>query len=65
MDDITMKMSELYQAFPEQIKSLQESYTRFWEMLTMDEFRQMIDELSKEEKNADKNPEILLDANVR
>ncbi|KAI8578404.1 hypothetical protein K450DRAFT_247745 [Umbelopsis ramanniana AG] len=65
MDDITMKMSELYQAFPEQIKSLQESYTRFWELLTMDEFRQMMEEVSKEEENADKNPEILLDASVR
>ncbi|KAI9286677.1 acyl transferase/acyl hydrolase/lysophospholipase [Umbelopsis sp. AD052] len=65
MDDITMKMSELYQAFPEQIKSLQESYTRFWEMLTMDEFRQMMEEVSQNEKNAVKNPEILLDANVR
>jgi hypothetical protein len=65
IDSITMKVSELYNAFPDQIKSLKESYTRIWDLVTIDEFRQMMDEISKRDESPEYNPEILMHASVR
>ncbi|KAJ2964089.1 hypothetical protein NQZ79_g933 [Umbelopsis isabellina] len=65
LDNITGKMSQLYAEFPNQINSLRESYNRFWDMLTMDDFRKMIDEIREAEKDPSIHPEITRDASVR
>lgn len=65
LDNITGKMSQLYAEFPNQINSLKESYYRFWDMLTMDEFRKIIDEIREAEKDPSIHPEITRDAFVR
>ncbi|KAM3584306.1 hypothetical protein VKS41_003130 [Umbelopsis sp. WA50703] len=65
LDNITDKMSQLYTEFPNQINSLKESYKRFWDMLTMDEFRNMIDEIRLADKDVRIHPEIARDAVVR
>lgn len=58
-------LEDLYPKFERQIENLKESYTWFWNFLSLDEFRAVIDETRKEDADASLNPEIEWEARVR
>ncbi|KAI9271702.1 acyl transferase/acyl hydrolase/lysophospholipase [Phascolomyces articulosus] len=65
LEDWTEKMTQLYPAFESQLESMRETYEQFWNFLSMDEFRKIVEESRREDLDATLHPEITLDAEVR
>ncbi|KAI9273032.1 acyl transferase/acyl hydrolase/lysophospholipase [Phascolomyces articulosus] len=63
--DFEETVEKLYPGLAAQLNTMRESYARFWDFLTMDEFRQMVEMAEKETMDTKCHPEVALDATVR
>lgn len=59
------KMAELYPAFTSQFDQIRESYSKFWDFLTLGEFREMLERTAAEYRDPRCHPELAMDASVR
>lgn len=65
VEEINVKMAELYPQFTSQFNHLREGYAQMWDYLTMEEFRKIVEEIKQEEKDPRLYPEMNKDATVR
>lgn len=65
VEAINSKMLDLYPQFASQLTHLREGYEKMWEYLTMEDFRKIVDEITKEAHDPTKFPELDKDAIVR
>jgi hypothetical protein len=65
VEDINVKLNELYPQFTLQFNHLREGYAKMWDYLTMEEFRKIVEEIKLEEKDPRLYPEMNKDATVR
>ena len=65
LEELTERMTNLYPAFASQMESMRQTYEQFWNFLSMDEFRRIVEESQREDLDASLHPEIMLDAEVR
>ncbi|KAI9488610.1 acyl transferase/acyl hydrolase/lysophospholipase [Zychaea mexicana] len=63
--EVEETISRLYPALATQMENIRESYAKFWDFLTMDEFRHMVETAEKEAKDPMLHPEVDKDAAVR
>ncbi|KAI9030730.1 acyl transferase/acyl hydrolase/lysophospholipase [Phycomyces nitens] len=65
VEEINQKMNELYPTFASQFDTLRESYENFWDFLTMEDFRKLLDDIVREDQDESLYPEVGKDAMVR
>ncbi|KAL0096298.1 acyl transferase/acyl hydrolase/lysophospholipase [Phycomyces blakesleeanus] len=65
VEEINQRMNELYPTFASQFDTLRESYEHFWDFLTMEDFRKLIDDIQREDQDGLIYPEVGEDAIVR
>ncbi|KAG2219995.1 hypothetical protein INT45_001894 [Circinella minor] len=63
--DFEETVVKLYPKLAGQLDSMREGYAKFWDFLTMDEFRHMVEMAEKETKDIKYHPEVGMDAIVR
>ena len=63
--DFEETVVKLYPRLASQLDSMREGYVKFWDFLTMDEFRHMVEMAEKEIKDVKHHPEVGMDAIVR
>jgi phospholipase A2 len=65
VETLNKKMEELYPQFTSQFEQIREGYEHMWQFLTMEDFRKIMDEIKRDEKDPMKHPEVAKDAYVR
>ncbi|KAF7724212.1 hypothetical protein EC973_001231 [Apophysomyces ossiformis] len=65
IEEMNETMARLYPSFVAQFDTIRESYSHFWEYLTMEDFRKMVEQVQTEAKDSSLYPEVDQDAFVR
>lgn len=64
-EELKTKLSSIYPSFENQIETIREMYNSFWEFLSLEDFRNIVNESLKEDDDPVLHPEIEHDAYVR
>ncbi|KAG2204450.1 hypothetical protein INT47_005241 [Mucor saturninus] len=64
-EELQSKLSSLYPNFESQIETIKEMYNSFWEFLSLEDFRKIVQESLEEDDDPVLHPEITMDAYVR
>ncbi|KAG2232770.1 hypothetical protein INT48_001124 [Thamnidium elegans] len=64
-EELKTKLSSLYPSFENQIETIREMYNSFWEFLSLEDFRRIVNESLEEDDDPVLHPEIEHDAYVR
>lgn len=64
-EELQLKLSSLYPNFENQIQTIKEMYNSFWEFLSLEDFRKIVQESLEEDDDPILHPEITMDAYVR
>ncbi|KAI8081796.1 acyl transferase/acyl hydrolase/lysophospholipase, partial [Gilbertella persicaria] len=64
-EELKTKMSSLYPAFEHQLEVIRDMYKSFWEFLSLEEFKAIVQESLKEDDDPELHPEIEWEAHVR
>jgi phospholipase A2 len=64
-EELKAKMTNLYPAFENQLETIRDMYKSFWDFLSLEEFRRIVQESLEEDDDPELHPEIEQDAYVR
>lgn len=64
-EELKTKLSSIYPSFESQIETIREMYNSFWEFLSLEDFRNIVNESLEEDDDPVLHPEIEHDAYVR
>lgn len=64
-EELQSKLASLYPNFENQIETIKEMYNSFWEFLSLEDFRKIVQESLEEDNDPVLHPEITKDAYVR
>ncbi|GAA5799245.1 hypothetical protein HPULCUR_004655 [Helicostylum pulchrum] len=64
-EELKAKLSSIYPSFEHQIETIREMYNSFWEFLSLEDFRKIVNESLEEDDDPVLHPEIEHDAYVR
>ncbi|KAI9488138.1 acyl transferase/acyl hydrolase/lysophospholipase [Zychaea mexicana] len=65
LEALTERMTNIYPAFASQMESVRQTYEQFWNFVSMDEFRRIIEDSRREDSDESLHPEIAFDTQVR
>ncbi|KAI9481693.1 MAG: acyl transferase/acyl hydrolase/lysophospholipase [Benjaminiella poitrasii] len=64
-EELKTKIASLYPTFENQLEAIRDMYQSFWDYLTFEDFRKMVNESKEEDDDSELHPEIEHDAYVR